>query len=43
VEFLIGMNEGHTHITYIAKSKIGSKEMQVIHVDQDVQVCGIFS
>jgi len=36
------MNERHTYITYIAKSKIGSKEMQVIHFDQDVQVCGIY-
>jgi hypothetical protein len=37
------MNERHTYITYIAKSKAGSKEMQGIHFDQDVQVCGIFS
>jgi hypothetical protein len=37
------MNERHTYITYIAKSKTGSKEMQGIHFDQDVQVCGIFS
>jgi len=27
----------------IAKSKTGSKEMQGIHFDQDVQVCRIFS
>jgi hypothetical protein len=37
------MNERHTYITYIAKSKTGSKEMQVIHFDQEVQVCGLFS
>ena len=36
------MNERHTYITYVAKSKIESKEMQVIHFDQDVQVCGIY-
>jgi hypothetical protein len=37
------MNERHTCTTYIVKSKNGFKEMQVIHFDQDVQVCGIFS
>ena len=37
------MNERHTYITYIAKSKTRSKEMQVIHFDQEVRVCGIFS
>jgi hypothetical protein len=37
------MNERHICITYIVKSKTGSKEMRVIHFDQDVQVCGIFS
>ena len=36
------MNERHTYITYIVKSKIGSKEIQVIHFDQDVQVYGIY-
>jgi hypothetical protein len=43
VEFWVGMRSGHTCITYIAKSKTGSKEMQVIHFDQDVQVCAKFS
>jgi hypothetical protein len=43
VEFWVGMRGGHTCVTYIAKSKTGSKEMQVIHFDQDVQVCGKFS
>jgi hypothetical protein len=37
------MNERHTCTTYIVKSKTGSEEMQVIHFDQDVRVCGIFS
>jgi hypothetical protein len=37
------MNERHTYITYVVKSKVRSKEMQVIHFDQDVQVCGVFS
>jgi hypothetical protein len=37
------MNERHICITYIVKLKTGSKEMRVIHFDQDVQVCGIFS
>jgi hypothetical protein len=37
------MNERHSYMTYIAKSKIRSKEIQVIHFDEDVQVCGIFS
>jgi hypothetical protein len=42
VEFWVGMNKRHTYITYVAKSKTGSKEMHGIHFDQDVQVCGIF-
>jgi hypothetical protein len=37
------MNKRHTSITYIVKSKTGSEEIQGIHFDQDVQVCGIFS
>ena len=36
------MKVGHTCITYFAKSKMDLKEMQVIHFDQDMQVCGIF-
>ena len=31
-----------TCFSYFAKSKTGSKEKQVISLDQDVQVCGYF-
>ena len=40
MELWIGMSERQTCITYVSMSKSGSKEMQVIHFDQDVQVCG---
>jgi hypothetical protein len=40
VEFWVGMKLRHICITYFAKSKTKSKKIQVIHFDQDVQVCG---
>ena len=30
----------HTCIAYVVKSKTGPKEKQIIHSNQDVQVCG---
>ena len=42
VDLWVGIKEGILVSHNIAKSKTGSKEMQVIHFDQDVQVCGIF-
>jgi hypothetical protein len=34
------MKRRHTCIAYVAKSETGPKEKQIIHSDQDVQVCG---
>ena len=37
----VGIKDGIIASHNIAKSKTGSKEMQIIHFDQEVQVCGI--
>jgi hypothetical protein len=34
------MKRRHTCIAYVAKLKTGPKEKQIIHSNQDVQVCG---
>ena len=36
----VGINVRHTCIAYIIKSKLGSKEKNVILLDQDVHICG---
>jgi len=42
VDLWVGIKEGILASYNIAKSKIDLKEMQVMHFDQDVQVCRIF-
>jgi hypothetical protein len=42
VEFWVGMKVGILASYILLSQKPDLKEMQVIHLDHDVQVCGIF-
>jgi hypothetical protein len=42
VDLWVGIKEGILASQNIAKSKLDLKKMQVIHFDQDMQVCEIF-